>query len=86
MAQRHKDALTCHDGAINPIAICNAIANAVKEIDKENGDRLNDPAVFIMVYQLAHITGTNLAHITGTNAATVSKYCKCLNTCKEQAE
>ena len=57
MTQRYKDALACNDGAINPVAICNAIIRAVKEIDGEKGDRLNDPAVVIMVHQLASITG-----------------------------
>lgn len=73
MTQRYKDALACNDGAINPVAICNAIVSAVKEIDGEKGDRLNDPAVVIMVHQLAHITGT-------INLST-EKYCKHLAVC-----
>lgn len=73
MTQRYKDALACNDGAINPIAICNAIIRAVKEIDEERGDRLNDPSVVIMVHQLAHITGA-------LNLST-EKYCEHITVC-----
>lgn len=60
MAKRHKDALAIQDGACNPSGIALAIVAACKEIRDEPGHTgtaqiTSDPAVRLMVYQLAYI-------------------------------
>jgi len=57
MGKRHADALIISDGASNPIAVANAIANACREVQDDGGKTDADPAIQLMVYQLAHLTG-----------------------------
>lgn len=61
MAQRHQDALNVTAGACNPIAIANAIVRASREITDQPGkgtdDVGKDPAVRLMVHQLAYLAG-----------------------------
>lgn len=58
MAKRHSDALAIQDGACNPVAICNSISSAVKEVYAEGGgtdEARADPAIRLMVHQLAYL-------------------------------
>jgi hypothetical protein len=59
MAKRYRDAFAIQQGACNPIAIVNALKNAIDECRAENmgTDAINgDMAVRAMVHQLAHLT------------------------------
>ena len=77
MANRHKDALACNDDCIvEPIAICYAIIRAVKEIARERGNRLNDPAVVILAAQLAYVTGVR--------TYSVNEFAKLFDTCRAE--
>lgn len=61
MTQRHQDALLIAEGASNPIGIANAIVRACREITDQPGkgtqDVRKDPAVRLMVHQLAYLVG-----------------------------
>ena len=62
MAKRHDDALAIQKGACNPSGIAHSIINACWEIRAEPNhtgtDQIkNDPAVKLMVHQLAFICG-----------------------------
>ena len=69
---RHSDALAISAGACNPLAITNSIARGLNEIRDQFGggstsDMTGDPAIRLMVSQLAFITGiwggvSNFAH------------------------
>jgi len=60
MATRHRDALLINGGASNPIAIANAIAAACREAaDTPGCSYTNDPAIRLMVHQLAHVVGVS---------------------------
>lgn len=57
---RYRDALMISDGACNPSGVALAIAQACREIHATGGDTkaiANDPAVRLMVHQLAFICG-----------------------------
>ena len=59
---RHSDALAISAGACNPLAIANSIARGLNEIKDQCGgystnDMTSDPAIRLMVSQLAYITG-----------------------------
>lgn len=61
MAKRHRDALAIQHGACNPSGIALSIAEACSEIRAEPGhtgtNQLTlDPAVRLMVHQLAYLT------------------------------
>jgi len=71
MAKRHRDALAIQRGACNPNGIVNSLA--LKKISAEPNfrgtrDLTGDPAVRLMVHQLAYITGigdlTHTEHYT----------------------
>lgn len=58
---RFKDAQAIQGGACNPIAIANSLVEAIAQCRAENmdTDAINsDPAVQLIVHQLAHLTGT----------------------------
>lgn len=62
MAKRHNDALAIQHGACNPSGIALSIVEACREIRAQsyyNGtkDITSDPAVRLMVHQLAYICG-----------------------------
>lgn len=59
MSKRYRDAFAIQQGACNPIAIINALKNAIDECRAEDmgTDAINgDMAVRAMVHQLAHLT------------------------------
>ena len=57
--KRWKDAAAILEGAINPIAIANALSKACKEASDEGEDSHHDPACRMIVYQLAHLMRAN---------------------------
>jgi hypothetical protein len=59
--KRNNDAIAISDGACNPVAIINAMARAVEEMREVGADHpaiLADPALKLMVHQLAFLQGT----------------------------
>jgi hypothetical protein len=52
--KRHRDAIAIDDGAVNPIAIVNALKSVTDELGHGS---LKDPAFKLMVYQLGHLCG-----------------------------
>lgn len=55
--QRFSDAIAIDAGACNPIAISRALVRAIEEIRDQDTDAIcNDPAVRLIVHQLAHLT------------------------------
>ncbi|HEV2225028.1 MAG TPA: hypothetical protein VGR84_18700 [Candidatus Acidoferrales bacterium] len=56
MAQRHKDALMISDGACNPSGIAHSLVAACKECIDSGTSQDSDPAVRLIVYQLAFLT------------------------------
>ena len=63
---RHSDAIAIQGGACNPIAIINSLTRAIEEIGAEVGGIspptetvTGDPAVRLMVHQLAYICLAN---------------------------
>lgn len=60
MKDRYWNAVAIDDGACNPIAITNALKQGIDDIRKETPGTdsiLQDPAIRLMVHQLAHLTG-----------------------------
>jgi hypothetical protein len=52
--KRHRDAIAIDDGAVNPIAIVNALKNVTDELGHAS---TQDPAFRLMVHQLGHLCG-----------------------------
>ena len=60
MAQRHKDAIAIQQGACNPHGITRSLLRALDECRAENPDTdysCKDPAIRLIVHQLAFICG-----------------------------
>ena len=62
MAKRHSDAIAIQLGACNPSGIAHSIVSACQEIRAETGftgtaQITSDPAIRLMVHQLAFICG-----------------------------
>ena len=87
MARRHNDAMTIQCGACNPVGIAQAIVEACREIRSEpsfNGTNFitTDPAIRLMVHQLAFICGV----INGAEEFTDKpNYSKAMEACREKA-
>ena len=82
--KRWKDAAEIIEGAVNPIAIANALVRACREASDEGEDSHYDAACRMIVYQLAHLMQTNdmtdltrynrmMKHVTEMDAATRPK-------------
>ena len=57
---RHREALVIVDpGACNPAGIALAIHNACRQVIAEGSDQRTDPAIRLMVTQLAFLTDSN---------------------------
>jgi hypothetical protein len=79
MSKRHRDALAIWQGACNPTAVANSIVGACQEIREGTDARCNDPAVRLMVYQLAYLCGV----ITGAERMTRDPdIFECVNQCE----
>ena len=55
MTKRFNDALMIQQGACNPSGIARTLVAACKECLDENGDQRNDPAIRLIVHQLAYL-------------------------------
>jgi hypothetical protein len=63
MAKRHDDALYIDSGAVNPVAVTNTLSKHMAELWVETHDMTkvkNDPAIKLMVHQLAFICGMSV--------------------------
>lgn len=77
MAKRHKDALGIWEGgACNVSGIARSLVAACDEVQAERGDRATDPAIRLIVAQLAslcHVDSTgslwDSGDVNATNAA-----------------
>lgn len=82
MAKRHRDALGIVDpGAINPSGISSSIFEACREVRGEGGDTQRDPAIRLMVHQLAHVCG-----VPEMDRADNDAYATMLRVCRERVE
>lgn len=89
MAKRHKDALAIQEGAVNPIAIINSMKAACEEIRKEEAfhgtaSMTEDPALRLMVHQLAFICGI-INGIEDFANRHMMNYGDCAEACREPA-
>ena len=57
MAKRHQDALYISAGACNPSGMANSLVSACKECINEGVQQQTDPAVRLIVSQIAYICG-----------------------------
>jgi hypothetical protein len=78
--KRHKDAVAIQAGACNPLGIALSIVEACREIRAGNGfngtDQItSDPAVRLMVHQLAFICKADDAYI-GDEYSTLIETCE----------
>jgi hypothetical protein len=55
--RRYSDAAAIWAGACNPSGIAHSIVNACREAREANADQKTDPAIQLMVAQLAYVTG-----------------------------
>lgn len=55
--RRYSDAAAIWAGACNPSGIARSIVNACREAREANADQKTDPAIQLMVAQLAYVTG-----------------------------
>jgi len=79
MGKRHSDAIAIQEGAVNPSGIALSIVAACNEIRAGKGytgtDQIcGDPAVRLMVHQLAHITRADDPDLRG-------EYENCVKAC-----
>lgn len=86
--KRHNDALAIQCGACNPSGIALAIVEACREIraqqnHKGTAEITSDPAVRLMVHQLAYLTG-----VIGTcdDLHAAPDYAECSRICAERAK
>jgi hypothetical protein len=87
MLDRHSNALFIAAGACNPSGIAHSILDACREIRGEPGtgtaDITGDPAVRLMVYQLAFICGI----VSGAEEFTKEPgYSECTKACEPVAD
>ena len=88
MAKRHDDALTIAAGACNPSGIANAIFEACRELRAEpdfSGTKqmCHDPAIRLMVHQLAYIMGVHNGIDEFTDKP---EYSDCTKACREGSD
>lgn len=57
MSKRHRDATLIADGACNPSGIARSLVEACDECRAEGADVRTDPAVYLIVSQLAYLCG-----------------------------
>ena len=81
MAKRHRDALSIQMGACNPSGIAISIVDACREIRAEPGHTgtaqiTNDPAIRLMVHQLAYICKANDDQMAGSVYAGLVTQCE----------
>ena len=76
---RHRDALVIVDpGACNPAGVASAIHNACRQAIAEGSDQRIDPAIRLMVTQLAFLTDAN-------SDLDLVEYQRLMEVCRERA-
>jgi hypothetical protein len=86
--KRHLNAIACWDGACNPNAIAHGLTEAFSEISQEQNfhgtySLTKDPAIRVMVYQLAYLCGV----ITGAEEFPRGEtIIECVDACKFAAK
>ncbi len=80
MRNLYDNALYISDGACNPSGICHTLLATIAELREAGESTEDNPALALMVHQLAHITGA-LALESSLNGA----WTKARETCKEKA-
>ena len=77
-SMRYKDALAVDQGAVNIQAIGNSLAAAAKEVgDQQVGTAKDDPAILLLVTQLAYLCQI------GSGGLDMSRYSTAKDICKE---
>lgn len=80
MSKRHSDALMIQEGAVNPSGMAHSLVSACKECLNEGVSQRDDPAVKLIVHQLAYICGIT----TGAEEmARAPLYAECGERCRE---
>ena len=76
MSNRFQKALGIQEGACNPSGIAHALLEACQECIKENVSQHDDPAVRLIVHQLAHVAGVDEINESFTLYSELTKQCK----------
>lgn len=76
MATRFQDALLIQQGACNPSGVTHALLNACKECIEEGTSQRTDPAVRLIVHQLAHLCNIDQINDSLLEYAYLTDYCK----------
>lgn len=79
MSKRHRDALEIQEGAVNPCGIANALVAACKECLAEKTPQRTDPAVRLIVHQLAY-----LCRVDEFDLGTSGEYNAAVTACKAE--
>jgi len=74
--KRFKDALVIQLGAVNPSGICHTIIEACREVQDEGGSTQDDPAIRLMVHQLAFICKVDQINTKPNEYGELTKACK----------
>lgn len=78
--QRFKDAIAINEGAVNVQAISRALVRASREVVHERvGTAAKDPAVILIVHQLAHLVGM-------TGGLDLADYMRAVEACKAKGQ
>jgi hypothetical protein len=82
--KRHKDALAIQQqGACNPSGIAVSIVDACRAVHQERGSPASDPAVRLMVHQLAFVCGVTSGF---EPMARGENYESCIKACEASKE
>lgn len=85
MSKRHKDALGIQEGACNPSGVAHAILDCCREIRADStstGRITDDPALRLMVHQLAFICGVTSG---AEPMARGDTWEQCMEQCRKEA-
>ena len=84
MSKRHDDALFIQHGACNPSGIAHALMSACKECLDEGVSQREDPAVRLIVHQLAYLCDT--AEFDAMIGVQGDPYATAMNACRAKAK
>jgi hypothetical protein len=80
---RFAEALMIQEGACNPSGIARALVLACKQCLKDGDDQRTDPAVRLIVHQLAHLTNNH--ELDACTSRSIDAYGLLTDQCKERA-
>lgn len=91
MTKRHRDALGISAGAVNPSGMAHSLVSACRECLDENVAQHSDPAVKLIVSQLAYICGIwdgvsewVLSPMETGRTRIASDFCACTRECEKK--